>query len=244
MAGNVKIIATSDIHLPHNEELFKEKISAKCESTTYEAMFLLGDIVDRGKISYYDNFFKIIEKCLFKKVVGIFGNDEFEDVREKVKQQYNFVIWLDDEEALLDLAGTKLNIYGTTGVLDVPTAWQRRNVKDIELKYQLRLQKIHDFVSSQKEKDILKILLTHYSPTYKTLHGEPSYAWPQMGSKKVEELLLEKDSIDYALHGHAHMSRVLDVEIGSCRVFNVAFYARKDVFVLEIKKKRTLMDYF
>jgi len=51
-------------------------------------------------------------------VVAIFGNEEFENTKRKLKREYSDIIWLDDEQ--VQVKG--IDIFGTTGVLDEPTA--------------------------------------------------------------------------------------------------------------------------
>jgi len=49
-------------------------------------------------------------------VVAIFGNEEFENTKRKLKREYSDIIWLDDEQ--VQVKG--IDIFGTTGVLDEP----------------------------------------------------------------------------------------------------------------------------
>jgi len=60
-------------------------------------------------------------------VVAIFGNEEFENTKRKLKREYSDIIWLDDEQ--VQVKG--VDIFGTTGVLDEPTAWQSKAVPGI-----------------------------------------------------------------------------------------------------------------
>jgi len=62
---------------------------------------------------------------------------------------------LDDEQ--VQVKG--IDIFGTTGVLDEPTAWQSKNVPNITKVYEKRLETIEAFVSKHPN----CILLTHYA---------------------------------------------------------------------------------
>ena len=57
-------------------------------------------------------------------------------------------------------------------------------------------------LSAQADGCDLLILLSHYAPTYLTL-GEKERAFPEMGSRAMEEVLLERVP-DLAIHAHAH----------------------------------------
>ncbi|HEW63918.1 metallophosphoesterase family protein [Fervidicoccus fontis] len=241
----MKLFFTSDIHLPLFKNEFSLSIERLCNrEEEFEVAMFAGDIIDRGKIQHFSDFFSIIKKCKFKKIISIFGNDEYEEEREKVKKEYSWVIWLDDENVQLNIENYTVTVLGTTGVLDVPTKWQYKNIPNIREKYERRLVLIEKFLKAERRERELKILLTHYPPTFKTLQGELPFLWPQMGSERAERLIKDLDTLDYVIHGHAHNGKILDTKIGNTRVFNVAFPARKNIFILEIAKKVLLTDFF
>jgi len=99
-------------------------------------------------------------------VVAIFGNEEFENTKRKLKREYSDIIWLDDEQ--VQVKG--IDIFGTTGVLDEPTAWQSKNVPNITKVYEKRLETIEAFVSKHPN----CILLTHYAVGTYTIDPVPN----------------------------------------------------------------------
>ena len=67
----------------------------------------------------------------------------------------------------------------------------------------------------------LVILLTHYAPTYETLRGERREIWPMLGTKRLEDALMNLNVL--AIHGHSHDSKVRCVRLGESTIVNVAF---------------------
>jgi Icc-related predicted phosphoesterase len=237
------IIATSDAHLPIGEADLISAVEKGCrENTSTDLLILAGDMVERGRIEFYSKAWEILRKCEPMNVVATFGNDEYDELREKIREEYTWANWLDDSTLTIETSSPKMMIFGTTGILDVPTRWQRKNIPNIEKKYEERLRKFEHFLNTSFSG--IKIAVFHYPPTYKTLHGEPSYAWPEMGSIKAEELIRRFDSLELVIHGHAHRSKVLHAKIASAEVFNVALPARKSLFIYEIRTKKTLFDFY
>jgi Icc-related predicted phosphoesterase len=86
--------------------------------------------------------------------------------------------------------------------------------------YTKRVRKLDKLLAKAKVQTPQTILLTHYTPTFKTLKGETQRAYAQMGSKRVEELLIKHEPM-LAIHGHAHRG-VRKVMVNNVPVFNVA----------------------
>jgi Icc-related predicted phosphoesterase len=235
----MKCLATADIHAPDYLDEFRKKLIDKCRGYKTNIVFLAGDFVDRGKSQYMPYIVEALEECGADYNIGVFGNDDYEEVRPFLRKASNKIItWLEDSTIELNIENMVLQIFGTTGILDEPTRWQSKNIGGIREIYQKRLELLKNFAKKEKDKGTIRIVLTHYPPTYKTLVGEPRFAWRQMGSIKAEKIIKETQTIDYVIHGHAHRSRVLETKIGSTTVLNVAFPARKDV--VEVKIKATL----
>ncbi len=236
--------AISDIHAPLYTTDFSTIITKRCSENKPDIMFLAGDYVDRGKIRFMPQITRILEKCMPTTMIGVFGNDDYEQIREDIKRISPNITWLEDKEMNIEINSVKIEILGTTGILDEPTRWQATHLPGIRERYKARLEQLEKFASKPKAPGTIRIYLTHYPPTYKTLVGEPRYAWPQMGSSKAEKLIRRYQTIDYVIHGHAHKSTVLEAEIGKTKVINTAFPARKDIVILELKTSKGLLEYF
>ncbi len=241
----MKFLATSDIHAPNYIPLLRESLEKALRDVLEGVciVFLAGDYVDEGKHQFMPLVTRVLEPLRNKPVLAVFGNDDYEEVRDKIRSAASWFRWLDDEEETIEVGGLTVRVFGTMGVLDQPTRWQEKNVPGIRRIYDGRLQRIEEFARERKG-DEIRILLTHYSPTYKTLVGEPRFAWPQMGSRRVEKVLEKYGTIDLVVHGHAHKSRVLETRIGKTRVLNVALPARKSIVIDSVSAgPRSLLDF-
>jgi Icc-related predicted phosphoesterase len=191
-------------------------------------LFLLaGDIYEYRNPEIYGlilDFFKLRKwDC---PIIAVFGNREFdEDIDEIKKICKNRIIFLDDEGIELKIKNKKVGIVGTRGSLDAPTWWQSTHVLDIRKAYLERIKKCENLL--EKLKSDIKILLSHYAPTYKTLVGEDPKIYSGLGSKKFESMLI-KTKINFAVHGHAHYGIPLAFA-ESIPIFNVAFPVNRKI---------------
>jgi len=145
------------------------------------------------------------------------------------------IIFLDDEMTTLTIRGKDIAIVGSRGVLDQPTYWQARNVAGIREVYTKRLETLDELLAKAKTQTPQTILLTHYTPTFRSLKGETQRAYAQMGSKRVEELLIKHEPM-LAIHGHAHRG-VRRVMINNVPVFNVALPLNRTIVQLKTPVK-------
>lgn len=195
-------------------------------------LFLLaGDIYEFRNTEIYGliiDFFKL--KKWSCPIIAVFGNREFdEDLDEIKKICKNRITFLDDESIELKIKDKKVGIVGTRGSLDVPTWWQSTHVPDIRKAYLERIKKCEELL--EKLKVDIKILLSHYAPTYKTLVGEDKKIYSSLGSRKFEDTLI-KTKISFAVHGHAHYGIPLAF-VDSIPVFNVAFNISRKIVEID-----------
>lgn len=238
----MRIIATSDAHLPKGEAELQKAIETSCSNNKADLLILAGDIIDKGRIEFYNRALDLLSLCEAKTIIGVFGNEEYEELRAEIVRSFSKVVWLDDTYNEFKVNGEDLLIFGSTGILDFPTKWQRKNIPGIEKKYAYRLEKFGEFLKTEFAGQ--KIAIFHYPPTYKTLHGEPTYAWAEMGSAKAEELIKKYGGVNLIIHGHAHRSKILQANIGGIEIYNVALPARKGLFEYDLKKGyRTLLEF-
>jgi len=195
-------------------------------------LFLLaGDIYEFKNPEIYEliiDFFKLRKwEC---PIIAVFGNREFdEDVDEIKKICKNRITFLDDDSIELKIKDKEIGIVGTRGSLDYPTWWQSTHVPDIRKAYLERIKKCEELLKELKVD--IKILLSHYAPTYKTLVGENKRIYSSLGSKKFEDVLI-RTKTNFAIHGHAHYGIPLDF-VDSIPVFNVAFNINRKIVEID-----------
>ena len=196
-----------------------------------DLLLFAGDMYDFQTPESYGLVLDFIKLRKWKcPIVAVFGNHEFDEEMDEIKKiSKKRIVFLDDESTVLKIGGRKVGIVGSTGSLDAPTWWQFKNVPDIKDEYKERADYLGKLLKDLKCD--IKILLTHYSPTYKTLKGESESIYPFLGSKKLEKVLAETRPT-FAVHGHAHNGMPLAF-VDSVPVFNVC---------LEINKKLVEID--
>ncbi|MDT7901183.1 MAG: metallophosphoesterase family protein [Acidianus sp.] len=212
------IAATSDIHSPRYLNDFF--IALRYLPQHVDLVLLAGDLADKGKFMHFDPVYNALRKF---QIVAVFGNEDFREEREKYKEKFPDVIWLDDEKKQLN----DVTVIGSEGVIKKPTVWQK--MKGIDEKfYNERKKKIEEMLCSSSG---FKILLTHYAPTYKTVYGERPSAYPGLGDELIEELQCKPN---LAIHGHAHYAKVTFAKLDDTKVYNVALPANKKFVIIEI----------
>lgn len=239
---NIIIAAVGDIHSPKFLKIFKNALHSI--PLNYIDLFLLaGDNVHRNAVDQMGNVIDAIRSIGDMPVISCFGNEEY--TPQKYKDEYSSVIWLDDESTMLNVKGWGIKIIGTKGVLDKPTAWQSRNIKDIDKIYAERLKKIEYLINDGKAD--FTILLSHYSVTYKTMIGESENLWPLLGSKAMESVIL-RTSPTLCIHAHVHRSKRRMVEVNSTTVLNVSLPSINNISIITLPisqaLQKTLTNFF
>jgi len=230
----VRIAAASDVH---GHEFLDPYLRGLKALPAVEALLLAGDLTDRNDL---DDFGRVIDATLQQiscPVIAVFGNNEWATHHADYRQRAG-VTFLEDEAHLLESGGERLRIVGSTGTLDQPTGWQRRNLPSIEREYRDREARIEALLSDPAP----TVLLTHYPPTHATMGAEKPEWRSQLGSLRLEAAVRRRRPLA-VIHGHVHKG-VARGEIGDGQatlegpqpaipVFNVALPVTRGVTLLE-----------
>jgi len=174
-----------------------------------------------------EHFERLGWKC---PIVACFGNREFEQKYDEIKSVCGSRIkFLDDESAELAIKGKSVGIIGSKGCIDQPTWWQMKTNPQIRKFYRERAEKIRRLLAGLKTE--IKILITHYAPTYQTLKGESPNIYGGLGCSGLEKTLAETKAT-FAVHGHAHLGSPLGFA-GSVPIFNVALPVNRGLTVID-----------
>ena len=180
-------------------------------------------------------------KYKFEIIIGVFGNEEYNPLHDKIiKIAANKIKFLRDESLIIELKEKTIGIVGSKGSLDRPTYWQSKYIPEITKIYTERIKKLEDLLRNLKTD--FKILLIHYPPTYLTLHGEKLQAYPSIGCRRLEPVL-KKYPPDVVIHGHSHVGSKF-AYLASIPIYNVAFPLRKSITSIELPTKGSLLSYF
>lgn len=231
MSGpTIRIGAVADVHAPKYLDSF---VRALAEMSNLDVLLLGGDIVFKGDSTQMPRVIEEIRKVYPGKILACFGNEEYED-KEEALRSFEEVMWLNDQVVELEVRGKRLGIVGSRGSLDRPTSWQRKNRPELFETYRRRVE-ILDRLLENLRTDF-KIVVSHYAPTYLTLEGEEKSAWPEMGCKKMEDVIKRRQP-DVWFHGHAHRSTRLEAEIGRTLIVNVSLPARGKIAIVELPRR-------
>ncbi|MGC9085256.1 MAG: metallophosphoesterase family protein [Thermoproteota archaeon] len=224
------IAAVSDVHAPIYLSRFSSSISLRLSSA--DLLLFAGDMIYKGNVNAFSNVLSIVRKVYKGTIVSTFGNEEFDELHERLKQKYKEIVWLMDEAFYTTLGNKKVMIVGTRGSLQQPTSWQREKIKNIEQIYSNRVNKIRELLMKRNEANLV-ILLSHYATCRETVLGEEESAYPYLMDPRMEEVI-SLTQPDIVIHGHAHNATKLTCRIGKTLVYNVAFPARKAITMIEV----------
>jgi len=225
------IAATGDIHSPRSFDLFVKLVE---DLKVNPDMFLLaGDVIYRGRVEEYQKIYNVFFGKIDCPIVACFGNEEFgQETRMLVENKVPDIKFLDDEVLTLDIDGKSVGIVGSLGSLDRPTYWQRNSIPDIVSIYSKRVETIEKLLSELKTD--FKILLIHYTPTYKILEGENPRSYAELGCNNLEKVIIEQKP-NLVITGHSHQGKK-QVWIDTIPVFNVALPLQNEIVVIDTDK--------
>jgi len=227
--GVIKVAATADIHSPRYLDLFKRSASRLSEA---DLVILAGDLIYKGRAEEVVKVVEVIEDHFSGPVVACFGNEEFDEVKERLRElTKDRVAWLDDEALVLSIKGRTLGLVGTRGCLDQPTSWQLRHVPGIRELYARRVGEVDRLLAGLSCD--FKVLFSHYALAKDTLKGERPSIWSQLGSSGMEEVVKRRRPT-VAVHGHVHNGSVLEAWLEGVLVLNASLPAAGQVLVFEL----------
>ena len=192
------LAATGDVHHPMYTDLLQSSLSSLVEEP--DIFLVAGDVLKPGDPSDYRQVSTMIESRVSCPILAAFGNTEFQEDRARIREENPGFTFLDDECTRLNIDGKQVLVVGSTGSLERPTSWQKRNIPHITDIYRARVETIASLL--RREADA-KVLLTHYAPTYLTLEGESRSSYPWMGTRRFESCLIETKPL-CVVHAHAH----------------------------------------
>ncbi len=233
------IAATADIHSPRYLKMLKEAVKRVKERP--DIVLLAGDLINKGNVKWYAPTIEVISQLGSKRVFAIFGNEEYEETHDKIKESLeDRVTFLEEESIEIELKGIRIGIVGTKGSLEQPTTWQERNIPGIREVYEERVKKVEQLLLGLDAE--LKVLLMHYSPTFKTLFGEYRSIWPQLGHRGYEKVI-ERTRPNLVIHAHAH-NGTKRAFVSNVEVINVSLPLWKDLVLVRLVKRASLEQYF
>ncbi len=227
----MRILATADIHSPKYLNRFSTLLNKYRDFLkNINLVLIAGDLMERGNIQGLKNLVLTIRSITSAPIIACPGNEDYEEVIAQARKTIPEVEWLEDSEKEIEIDSKNVKIIGSRGVLDKPTIWQLKNIKNIYEIYRRRLEYLISTIEKLDDNSI-NILLIHYAPTYRTLQGENVKIWKMLGTDKLEKYIANRKM--FIIHGHAHKSNTRLVKIGKSIVLNSSFPEKYCIYVLE-----------
>ena len=236
----MRIAAVGDIHGHENLAAFRADLATL---GPVDLLLLAGDTTERNDLDAFGEALEAIRAHVEAPIWAVFGNNEYEHDRPTYVARYadRFgVRFLQDEAVQFESGGKAVRVVGSLGSLDRPTFWQRKNLPHLEAEYRGRIDALDRLLAGVG----LRILLTHYPPTYATMGGEKEPWRPELGCKALEPVLLRRRPT-LVIHGHIHKGipyaelrperRTLDAYADGppVPVHNVAYPVRRAISAFE-----------
>ncbi|MGQ0797723.1 MAG: metallophosphoesterase family protein [Methanobacteriota archaeon] len=238
----MRIAAVGDVHGHEHLPAFLRDLDAL---PPVDLFLLAGDTTDRNDIEAFGKVVGAIRDRLDAPIWAVFGNNEYAHDHATYRDRFSErlgVRFLEDEAATFDgPPGERVRIVGSTGSLDRPTWWQRKNLPHVAGEYERRIATLDRLLGG----DGARVLLTHYPPTYATMGGEKEAWRPELGCRALEPVVLRRRPT-LVVHGHIHKGIPyaevgerrggLDAYQGAARVpvHNVAYPVRRAISVLDL----------
>ncbi len=238
----MRVAAVGDIH---GEENLGPFLSDLDRLPDVDLLLLAGDTTDRNNLEAYGAVLEAIRARTDAPLWAVFGNNEYGHDHPTYIARFGErfgLRFLENQDAVFEASGERLRIIGSTGSLDRPTYWQRTNLPQVEAEYRRRVTDLDRLLQG----DDVRMLLTHYPPTYATMGGEKEAWRPELGCKALEPVLLRRRPT-LVVHGHIHKG-IPYAELRPARttldgfaevsapvpVHNVAYPVRKAITLLEV----------
>lgn len=221
----LRIAAIGDLHTKEND---KGRFTSILQKINEEAdvLLLAGDLTDTGDEQEAEVLLAELAQCIIP-IVCVLGNHDYEKGRQKLIKQ---VLLQNDDLYLLDGEGVVIEGVGFAGVkgfgggfdnymLSMFGEREMKDFVDTAVDESLRLERALASLDKHQAK-VKKIAVMHYSPSSKTVAGEPEALYPFLGCSRLAEPLV-RQKVEAAFHGHAHSGSLTGM-LSKVKVFNVA----------------------
>lgn len=221
----MRIAALGDLHTREDHTGRFEKLFEELNENA-DVVLLAGDLTDTGDEREAEVLLNELEICKIP-VVGVMGNHDYEKGRQKLIKQ---VLLQDPDVHILEGEGVVIDGVGFAGVKGFGGGFDQlmlamfgeREMKDFvdtAIEESLKLERALSDLNKYN-RGIKKVALMHYSPTSKTVAGEPEALYPFLGCSRLAEPLV-RQKVEVAFHGHAHAGSLFGL-ISKVKVYNVA----------------------
>jgi Icc-related predicted phosphoesterase len=213
----VRIVAVSDVHCPRYIAEFERSLSLMEKPDLF---LLAGDMVNRGAAHEYERIVDALEAKIGRDVpiLSCLGNEEYEEKRTKLaKYAKGLIRFLDEEIAVLEIAGRSVGIVAGPAPIDRRSKTTELGGRSIRQRFQQRVRRLSSLLEEAAENANYTILLMHYSPLSETTSPGDKQAFSWWISEAIQYA-----RPDLIVHGHTHGATHLRIEMEGTLIYNVA----------------------
>lgn len=225
----VRIAAVGDVHCSTTSQGELQPLFAQANEQA-DVLLLCGDLTDYGLPEEVQVL--LTELSVVKiPTLAVMGNHDYESGQaEEMKHTLTEagIKLLDGEScevAGVGFAGVK-GFAGGFGT-KMLQAWGEASIKQFVHEAVEESLKLESALAKLETKQRVAVL--HYAPVQETVEGEPPEIMPFLGSSRLEEPL-NRFSVAFALHGHAHHGHVEGKTSSGIPVYNVSMPLLKKHF--------------
>jgi Icc-related predicted phosphoesterase len=227
-ALEVRLAAVGDLHVRARGPLpLAAEIAALGDSI--DALVIAGDITEGGRLPEAERAAELLAGARVP-VVAVLGNHDLRTLRRRAFRQLferRGIALLDGEAAIIRIAGNHAvgfaGISGCGGGFwpdEGPDALHSRASRALALRAKReagRLQAALDEIAACD----LRVVITHFAPTATTLGREPIAKYWMLGNCELGRVI-DRATVDLAIHGHAHLGNADGRTAGGTPVRNVS----------------------
>ena len=221
----LRIAAIGDLHTKENDKGRFTSIFRKINEDA-DVLLLAGDLTDTGDEQEAQILLTELVQCTIP-IVCVLGNHDYEKGRQKLIKE---VLLQSPDLHLLDGEGIVIKNIGFAGVKGFGGGFdnymlamfgekEMKAFVEAAVEESLRLERALAGLDKHQKK-VKKIALMHYSPSSKTVSGEPEALYPFLGCSRLAEPLV-RQKVEAVFHGHAHGGTLTGM-VSKVKVFNVA----------------------
>lgn len=218
-----RIAAVADLHFDASEAAIDDLQTLLAEAAaTADILLVCGDLTTHGRPGEIAAFVRELH-TFEAPVVAVLGNHDHESDCAPMLED----MLTESGVHVLDGAAVEIGSIGFAGAKGFGGGFGKGRIEafgeralktfvEVAIDEADRLDRALSTVKAPT-----KVVLTHYAPIVDTLHGEPEYLWPFLGSSRLMHVI-DKHEVAVAFHGHAHYGSPSGTTAGGCVVHNVA----------------------
>jgi Icc-related predicted phosphoesterase len=238
----VRIAAVGDLHIRTEiPDGLQEALIAL--NGQVDLLVIAGDITDGGRIPEVELAAEMLS-AVQVPMIGVLGNHDRRGLRRTMMRRTLEAAGLQvlDGDAVVPVLpdGRRIGIAGVSGTgggfrLDESEAVIGGRLRQaVAIKARREAIRLKSALESLREaRPDVSIVVTHFAPTLTTLGEEPVLKHWMLGNSFLGRII-DEESVDLVVHGHAHLGNRVGITAGGTPVRNVALQVTGGIEILDV----------